>query len=125
MKRAIMTSPTIRNFTLLTKRADLTTEQFRAYWREVHAPIAARLPGLISYTQHHVTDSGERATFPAPDRNIDGIVEMTFESREAMDDALSGPVGLALVEDAANFMAQMRMYVVEDFVVVDERELAL
>ncbi|WP_024367079.1 EthD domain-containing protein [Arthrobacter sp. TB 26] len=120
-----MTTGKVRNFTLLTKRDDLTLEQFRDHWRAVHAPIAAELPGLLSYTQHHVTDTGERATFPAPERMVDGIVEMTFESREAMDAALSGSVGLALVEDAANFMSQMRMYVVEDFVIVEDRMLAL
>ncbi len=114
----------VHNYTLLTRRADLTTEEFRRHWREVHADIARDLPGLVSYTQHHVVDSGARSSFPAPDRTVDGIVELVFESREAMDAAFAGPVGDRLVEDAGNFMAQMRMYVVEDEVVVADATLA-
>lgn len=108
----------VRNFTLLTKREDLTVDEFRRHWTEVHGPIAARLPGLRSYTQHHVVDTGARADFPAPDPTVDGIVELVFDSRERMDEALAGPVGQELVEDAANFMSQMRKYVVEDVVIV-------
>lgn len=112
----------VRNFTLLTKRDDLSMEEFRRYWTEVHAPIAKRLPGLVSSIQHHVVDTAARGDFPAPPANVHGIVELVFESREAMDAALAGPVGQELVEDARNFQAQMRKYVVEDVVIVAEQE---
>ncbi|MFT5502023.1 MAG: hypothetical protein ACI88G_002164 [Woeseiaceae bacterium] len=28
------------------KRAGMNTDDFRRYWREIHGPIAARIPGL-------------------------------------------------------------------------------
>ncbi|MGB3413447.1 MAG: EthD domain-containing protein [Microbacteriaceae bacterium] len=112
----------VRNFTLISKRQDLSQEEFRRYWTEVHAPIAQRLPGLIGYVQHHVVDTGARGDFPAPPADVDGIVELIFESRAAMDAALSGPVGEELVEDARNFQSQMRKYIVEDVVIVPEED---
>ena len=115
-----MSADRVRNFTLLTKREDLTLEEFRRHWREVHAPIARRLPGLRAYTQHHVVDTGARDDFPAPPATVDGIVELVFDSVEEMDAALAGPVGRELVDDARNFMSQMRKYVVHDVVIVEE-----
>lgn len=112
----------VRNFTLLTKRADLSQEEFRRHWTEVHAPIAKRLPGLLGYIQHHVVDTGARLGFPAPEANVDGIVELIFPNVEVMDAALNGPVGDELIEDAKNFMSMMRKYVVEDVVIVPEEE---
>jgi uncharacterized protein (TIGR02118 family) len=109
----------VRNYTVLTKRDDLTIEQFREYWTQVHAPMASALPGLVEYIQHHVVESFSRASFPAPDQTIDGITELVFESREAMHAALSSALGERLAEDARNFMSQMRAYVVEDLVIVN------
>lgn len=112
-------STLVRNFTMLTKREDLSTEEFRDYWRNVHAPMARRLPGLVAYVQHHVVDSFARSDVPAPDANIDGVTELVFTSRAAMDEALNSELGRRLAEDAKNFMSQMRGYVVEDVVIVE------
>lgn len=109
----------VRNYTVLTKRDDLTIEQFREYWTNVHAPMASALPGLIAYVQHHVIESFSRSSFPAPDHTIDGIAELVFENREAMRLALSSELGDRLADDARNFMSQMRAYVVEDLVIVE------
>lgn len=112
----------VHNFTLLTRRDDLTVEQFRSHWLHVHAEIARRLPGLVSYTQHHIVDSAARSVFPAPERTVDGIVELVFEDRATMDAAFAGEVGDELVADAENFMSQMRTYIVEDEFIVTEAD---
>ena len=109
----------VRNYTVLTKRDDLTIEQFHEYWTNVHAPMASSLPGLVAYVQHQVVESFSRSSFPAPDQTIDGIAELVFESREAMHVALSSELGDRLAEDARNFMSQMRAYVVKDLVIVE------
>jgi len=41
---------------LLTRRAGLAPEAFRRHWRDVHGPLAARLPGLERYLQNHLTE---------------------------------------------------------------------
>src|SRR3712207_7926096 len=46
---------------ILKRRPDLTPEQFRKHWLEVHGPLAARLPGLRRYHQNHVVDTSQLA----------------------------------------------------------------
>jgi len=36
----------IKSFGLLPKKPGLSDEQFHRHWREIHAPLALRLPGL-------------------------------------------------------------------------------
>ena len=71
---------------------------FDKHYREVHAPLAAKLPGLSNFTM----------TWCAPD--ADGkqptyhlIAVLRAESKAAMDQALAGPAGAAAVADLANF----------------------
>ena len=41
-------------YVLLWKRRGITLEQFDDYWRDVHGPVCARLPGQFQYWQYHV-----------------------------------------------------------------------
>ena len=82
---------------VLYRRPDLTPEQFRRHLEEVHAPLAKCLPGLKAYKQDHV--------MPDPKRNPgwDAIVELYFESWEAMEAAWASPEGAASDADLPLF----------------------
>ncbi len=109
---------TVHALTLLTKRDDLTHEAFAEHWRTVHAPIGARFPHLVAYYQHLTVDTVQRGDMPAPEATVDGISELVFETRADLEAALSSPAAKEAAADAANFMAQMRMYIVDSRVVV-------
>ena len=84
---------------LIRRRSDLTSEQFRRYWLETHAPIAVAMPGLLKYTQNcAVADptGGELA--------VDGIAELWFDSAAAFQAALASPEGQATLGDIPNFL---------------------
>ena len=75
-------------YVLLWKRQGISLELFDEYWRDVHGPVCARLPGQYQYWQFHVAHN-EGGFFPAikgldctqsPEDNFDGIAELTFES---------------------------------------------
>jgi len=60
-------------FVFFARRRDLTTDEFRAHWRDQHAPLARRHHvGMSRYVQHVV----EQGT----DENVDGIAELHFAS---------------------------------------------
>lgn len=40
---------------LLYRKDGMSLDAFRQHWREVHAPLARRMPGLRSYVQQDVT----------------------------------------------------------------------
>jgi uncharacterized protein (TIGR02118 family) len=75
---------------LLTRRPGVTQAEFRRHWREVHGPLAARLPGLRRYHQNHVVDNRQLAIDHARGAwSIDGISELWFDSEDDMKRALS------------------------------------
>jgi EthD domain len=77
-------------YVLLWKRHGITQEMFDDYWRDVHGPVCARLPGQYQYWQFHVAPN-EGGLFPAvagvnytstDEDQFAGIAELTFRSPE-------------------------------------------
>ncbi|MBE9169700.1 EthD domain-containing protein [Pleurocapsales cyanobacterium LEGE 06147] len=75
-------------YVLLWKRRGIARELFDDYWRDVHGPVCARLPGQHQYWQFHLarnegglwpTIKGIEYTCPDEDQ-FDGIAELTFKS---------------------------------------------
>ncbi len=83
---------------VLFRRSDFTRQRFQAYLREVHGPMAERLPGLIAYRQNHVIDDTTRR-----DPGWDAVVEMWWDTRDAMEAAWRTPEGRAATDDLAAF----------------------
>jgi hypothetical protein len=75
-------------YVLLWKRKGISLDLFDDYWRNVHGPVCARLPGQHQYWQLHVAhnDGGvwpeiAGINYSTPDDNqFDGIAELTFRS---------------------------------------------
>ena len=77
-------------YVLLWKRQGISLELFDEYWKDVHGPVCARLPGQHQYWQFHVAHN-EGGFFPAikgldesrsQEDNFDGIAELTFENEQ-------------------------------------------
>jgi EthD domain len=75
-------------YVLLWKRKGISLELFDDYWRNVHGPVCARLPGQFQYWQLHVAHN-ESGIWPEisgirysckDDDQFDGIAELTFRS---------------------------------------------
>lgn len=90
----------------LTRRADMTHDQFAAWWLDEHAPLAAQLPGL------------RRAVFNVVDAPAeggpDGISELWFESRADFEAAYATEIGSAVAADSiAHVSGRIRLFVAE------------
>jgi hypothetical protein len=77
-------------YVLLWKRKGISLELFDDYWRNVHGPVCARLPGQYQYWQLHVAHNhggiwpqipGIDYSTPASDQ-FEGIAELTFKSED-------------------------------------------
>ena len=99
---------------VLHRRPDMDRGEFRRYWREVHGPLAARMPGLRKYVQDYPLPDSSR------DLPCDGIAELWFDSPEAMQTAFASPEGAATLADVPNFLDPDRVgeMVVEEVAVV-------
>jgi hypothetical protein len=74
----------------LWKRKGISQQLFDDYWRNVHGPVCARLPGQYQYWQFHV-DHNDGGIWPTidgiqyscdPEDQFDGIAELSFKSVE-------------------------------------------
>ncbi len=100
----------LKYFFILRKKPEMPAEEFHRYWKDVHGPIVAKLPGLIRYFQHHVV-SVPRPEYQQTDAPVDGIVETWWESEEALVRAQSSPELAAVVADEPNFMGHSNHFV--------------
>lgn len=99
----------------IRRREDLTHEEFSRYWREVHAPIAARIPGLLKLVQNHA----RRIPGDRREPDFDGVAELWFESPRSLLEARNSPAWMASGEDEANFIAPTGFA----YLVVEEHEI--
>jgi uncharacterized protein (TIGR02118 family) len=98
----------------ISKKPEMSVEEFQAYWRGTHAPIAAAIPGLRRYVQCHVVpELYRREQQPA----FDGAAELWFDDLDAMRAAMRSPEVQAALEDEKNFIDHSR---VASFVTVEK-----
>jgi uncharacterized protein (TIGR02118 family) len=83
---------------VIYRRPDLTSEQFRRHLAEVHAALAKNLPGVRKYAQNYPIADPKRK---APQWSA--IVELYFDSWDAMEAAWATPQGAASDADLSAF----------------------
>ena len=84
----------------ITKKPGMSDEEFFRYWRDVHGPIGARIPGLRRLVQsHRITVLGDKF---AP--SFDGMAELWFHDLDALLAARQSPEWQASTADEANFI---------------------
>ncbi|WP_114947682.1 EthD domain-containing protein [Microvirga calopogonii] len=104
---------------LLTRKPGSSIEDFRSHWRDVHGPLAARLPGLRRYHQNHVVDSRQLAIDHARGTwSIDGISELWFDSIDDMHRAISSDAYREVAQDHVRFVGNTGLITAEQNVVV-------
>ena len=111
----------IKCIALLRKRADISREEFIAYYETTHAPLVlSLLPGIVEYRRSFVQPGG---AFPAADGSpidFDVVTEIWLPDAEAhrrfLARAAEPEIARRLAEDEATMCdgAATRMVVVEE-----------
>lgn len=97
---------------LLTRRNDMTHDEFVAWWLGDHAPLAASLPGLRR-AAFNVVDTGHE------EGGIDGVSELWFDSRADFEAAYATEIGVATAADSlAHVSGRVRLLVTENALVI-------
>jgi len=106
----------IKFVVVLSRRPGMTREDFSAYLRTAHRNLARRLPGLKDYVQNHVAEDSKRQP-PA----WDAVVELHWESRDAMEAAWASPQGAAATADLEAFadLSRSSWSIVEEIVGIE------
>lgn len=110
--------PLIKSIGLLTRKNGLSHDEFVQHWYEVHAPLAHAVPGVRRYVQSHILAERTRPDIPTIEVEIDGIAELWYDDREAMEDANATPEARRLHADGALFIGHIKSFVVEEKVII-------
>ena len=108
----------IKSISLLTRRPELTHEQFVRHWVDIHAPLAHAVPGMRRYVQNHIEGTRVRADIPETEVEVDGIAETWFDDRDAMARANASAEAKRLHDDGALFIGRIKSFIVEEKFVI-------
>lgn len=109
----------IKLIALVKKKSSMTTEEFRDYWVNTHAPLARQIPGMRGYRINVADNPGDMT--PAP---YDGSAEIWFDDRPAMEAGLSSPENDVAGGDVVNFADDLAFMICEDeAIVIDQSKM--
>ncbi|MEO9746036.1 EthD domain-containing protein [Parasphingorhabdus sp.] len=99
----------IKHFFLISKKPEVSAEDFRAYYEAHHVPLINRLlPMFVHYQRHYVDLSESRVSEKQADPGFDVITEIHFATQADYDaflNATSNPEIIAEIRaDEANFL---------------------
>ncbi len=89
----------------ISKKANLSDEEFFRYWKDVHGPLGAKIPRLRKLVQSH------RIAIPGDQRHpdFDGMAELWFDDVESLLAARKSLEWKASTDDEANFIDHKRV----------------
>jgi uncharacterized protein (TIGR02118 family) len=91
----------VKNIEFVNRRPGMALGPFRAYWRNVHGPLASKIPVMHRYEQNHLALSEyEKSAAPA----YDGLAITWFASTADMKRGVTTPEYAATRADEPNFL---------------------
>ena len=104
----------VKMIALLTRKKGLSHEDFVRHWVETHAPLAHGVPGLRRYVQSHVVGEQTRPDIPTTAVDVDGIAELWFDDKDALERAHGTAEMKRLLTDGALFIGGIKTFLVEE-----------
>jgi uncharacterized protein (TIGR02118 family) len=108
----------VKNIEFVNRRPGMPLEPFRAYWRNVHGPIASRIEVIRRYEQNHLRPEAY-AGEPAP--RYDGLAITWFASTADMKTGAATPEYAITRADEPNFLpdGHLPIIITREHVVLD------
>lgn len=95
---------------LLTRRDDMSHEDFASWWLVEHSRLAVSLPAVRRIVFNVVEEGYDEA-------GVDGIAELWFDSRADFDAAYADELGKGVAADSmAHVSGRVRLIVTENVV---------
>lgn len=99
------------------RKSGMSVEAFQDHWRNTHASIIVRLPGIRRYVQSHVMPSCYREGEP----EFDAVAESSFDDTQAMKSLSGSPEYAEVLADEPNFIERsgMKSIITDEHVIKD------
>jgi uncharacterized protein (TIGR02118 family) len=89
----------IKLICLINRPSRVQPEEFRGWWLDHHARVAAKLPGLRRYTISICDRAGGEPPF-------DGVAELWFDDVSSMEAAFASPAGVECSREDATLIGR-------------------
>jgi len=106
----------IAAISIMRRRSDLTSDQFRRHWLDPHGVMTAELPGTRRYVQSHCLADAPGTNDYARSLEIEGFPELWFESYEARHIAYTSKRIAECNVDSEQFVGSVTRLVTEPIV---------
>ena len=91
----------VKNIEFVKRKKNMPVQEFQAYWRGTHGPLAGKIPSIRRYIQSHTKLSGyQREVQPA----WDGLAITWFDSVDAMRVGAQSSAYFETRSDESNFI---------------------
>ncbi|MHB8617964.1 MAG: EthD family reductase [Chloroflexota bacterium] len=101
---------------MLTRRSDLTFEQFIEHWQQRHPAYVTKLPGLRRYVQNPAHPHKDRIWL------CDGVAELWFDDVRAVKLAFESAAAGPMREDEQRFIRRQEWLLCDEHAMVEEQE---
>lgn len=110
-----MTEPAnaIKLVCIVSRPAGKSVAEFRRWWLQHHATVAAQLPGLLRYTISVAEEAEDGGVAPC-----DGVAELWFADRRAMEDAFASEPGRRCAAEDATEIGERVAFLTSEHVIV-------
>ncbi|MEQ9639140.1 MAG: EthD domain-containing protein [Alphaproteobacteria bacterium] len=99
----------IKNVEFIHRKQGMSVADYQRCWRDVHGPLAAKIPSIRRYVQSHCRPGGYR---DGREPTYDGIAVTWFESTDAMRQGATSDAYAATRADEPNFIDTERLNII-------------
>lgn len=121
----------LKRIALITRKPGMSKQEFLDYWNGIHGPLVSQHPNVLRYVQDNIVlkerfvDRNPDPVNPLPASyqgpEVDGIAELWFESRAAMDELYASPHAKLMLQDGLAHIGTITTFIVEERTPVDRR----
>lgn len=102
----------IKLICLINRPSNKTPEEFKDWWLNHHAKVAAKLPNLRRYTINTTVSESE------DEMPFDGVAELYFDSYEDMENAFVSEQGQECSKEDEELIGKRLAFITEEHVII-------
>jgi uncharacterized protein (TIGR02118 family) len=108
----------IKSLSLLTRKSDISHEDFIDHWLNVHAPLVRAVPEVRRYVLSLIDAEPARADVPTQEMAVDCIAELWYDDLAAMQRAAQSAAMQRVRADGAEYVGRIKTFITEEKIVI-------
>ena len=108
----------ITSLSILTRKPELTHDEFKEVWLGDHAPMVRAIPEVKKYVLSFVADVSTKAYVPIHGVQIDAIAELWYEDKAALARAAARPEMTEILKNGAKYLGGIKTVITEEIEII-------